>query len=67
MREDSKEDCEEDYEEDCIKDREEGYEEPFVHFATGESPPFLHAAVRSHLGLAAHDHQESNLIFQEKP
>jgi hypothetical protein len=30
-----------------------GYDEPFVHFAEGEGPPFLHAAVRAHLGLPA--------------
>ena len=31
---------------------ERGYEEPFVHFGESESPPFLHAAVRAHLGLS---------------
>jgi hypothetical protein len=30
---------------------ERGYEEPFVHFAQGESPDFLHPAVREHLDL----------------
>jgi hypothetical protein len=30
---------------------EAGYEEPFVHFDAGEAPPFLHPAVRQHLGL----------------
>jgi hypothetical protein len=30
---------------------EAGYEEPFVHFDADEAPPFLHAAVREHLGL----------------
>jgi len=30
---------------------EDGYEEPFVHFAASEAPPFLHATVRRHLGL----------------
>ena len=30
----------------------DGYEEPFVHFGPDEAPPFLHAAVRQHLGLA---------------
>jgi hypothetical protein len=29
-----------------------GYEEPFVHFPLNEAPPFLHPAVRVHLGLA---------------
>jgi hypothetical protein len=29
-----------------------GYEEPFVHFDEGESPTFLHPAVRQHLGLS---------------
>ena len=29
---------------------EAGYEEPFVHFDEMEAPPFLHAAVRRHLG-----------------
>jgi hypothetical protein len=28
---------------------QQGYEEPFVHFPSGESPPFLHAAVRRHV------------------
>jgi hypothetical protein len=28
-----------------------GYDEPFVHFAPEESPPFLHPAVRQYLGL----------------
>ena len=32
---------------------EQGYEEPFVHFADGESPDFLHAAVRQYLGLSS--------------
>ena len=30
---------------------EAGYEEPFVHFPDSEAPPFLHPAVRQHLGL----------------
>ena len=30
---------------------ERGFEEPFVHFAQGERPDFLHAAVREHLDL----------------
>jgi hypothetical protein len=30
---------------------EDGFEEPFVHFDQAESPAFLHAAVRAHLGL----------------
>jgi hypothetical protein len=30
---------------------EAGYEEPFVHFDEGDSPPVLHPAVRRHLGL----------------
>jgi len=29
-----------------------GFEEPMVHFAPEEAPAFLHAAVRSHLGLS---------------
>ena len=32
-----------------------GYEEPMVHFAEGEAPPFLHPAVRRHLGLPPAD------------
>ena len=32
-----------------VKLREEGYEEPYVHFATGEGPAFLHDAVREFL------------------
>jgi hypothetical protein len=32
-----------------------GYDEPFVHFPVGEGPPFLHPAVRAHLGLPAAD------------
>jgi hypothetical protein len=32
-----------------------GYEEPFVHFDDTESPPFLHPAVRQHLGVPAAD------------
>lgn len=28
-----------------------GYEEPMVHWDEDEAPPFLHAAVRQHLGL----------------
>jgi hypothetical protein len=28
---------------------DQGYEEPFVHFAEDESPAFLHPAVRQHL------------------
>ena len=27
----------------------DGYDEPFVHFPSSESPPFLHPAVRQHL------------------
>jgi hypothetical protein len=45
---------------------EEGYEEPFVHFDANEAPPFLHAAVREHLGLPAPNPEESNLVLQEK-
>lgn len=29
-----------------------GYEPPFVHFDEFEAPPFLHSAVRRHLGLS---------------
>ena len=32
--------------------REDGYEEPYVHFAEGEGPAFLHDAVRLFLSLA---------------
>jgi hypothetical protein len=32
---------------------EAGYEEPFVHFAGPEAPPFLVPVVRQHLGLDA--------------
>jgi len=32
-----------------------GYEEPFVHFAEGEGPEFLHPAVRQYLGLPLKD------------
>jgi hypothetical protein len=31
---------------------EAGFDEPFVHFAEDEAPPFLHAAVRQYLGLS---------------
>jgi hypothetical protein len=34
-----------------------GYEEPFVHFAPEEAPPFLLPAVQQHLGLGAPDAQ----------
>jgi hypothetical protein len=30
---------------------EAGYVEPFVHFDEGDAPPFLHPAVKQHLGL----------------
>jgi hypothetical protein len=30
--------------------KEEGYEEPMVHFDQDEAPPFLHSAVREHYG-----------------
>ena len=37
---------------------ERDYEEPFVHFDQDESPDFLHAAVRRHVGLTmANEHQ----------
>ena len=29
--------------------RRAGYDEPYVHFAPGEAPPFLHSAVKEHL------------------
>jgi len=29
--------------------KEEGYDEPYVHFDQMEAPPFLHPAVREHL------------------
>lgn len=29
-----------------------GYEEPYVHFDSGEAPPFLHDAVRQFLSLS---------------
>jgi len=32
-----------------------GYEEPFVHFAGSEMPPFLLPAVLDHVGLGAPD------------
>lgn len=35
-----------------------GYEEPFVHFPLEEAPPFLHHAVRAHLGLAPTEEAE---------
>jgi len=34
---------------------EAGFEEPFVHFADDEAPPFLLPAVREHLGHVASD------------
>lgn len=40
-----------------------GYEEPFVHFDSREAPPFLHAAVRQHLGLPP----TSSIPSQEEP
>jgi hypothetical protein len=30
---------------------ESDYQEPFLHFDEKESPPFLHPAVKQHLGL----------------
>jgi hypothetical protein len=32
-----------------------GYDEPFVHYPEGESPPFLLPAVKDYLGAGAHD------------
>jgi hypothetical protein len=34
---------------------EAGYEEPWVHFDSFESPEFLHPAVRQHLASANHE------------
>jgi hypothetical protein len=31
--------------------RDAGFDEPFVHFDSGEDPAFLHPAVRQYLGL----------------
>jgi hypothetical protein len=36
-----------------MKLREDGYEEPFVHFAADEGPAFLHDAVLQFLDMAA--------------
>jgi hypothetical protein len=38
--------------EKCLLDG--GFEEPFVHFDEGESPAFLHPAVRALAGAAGH-------------
>jgi len=45
---------------------EAGYEEPFVHFDEGESPAFLHAAVRQFLGLSPADNHHSTPTLLEK-
>jgi len=42
-----------------------GYEEPMVHFADNEAPPFLHAAVRLHLGLSPTVNQPTHLTVSE--
>jgi len=44
---------------------EAGYEEPFVHFAEGEGPAFLHPAVRQHLGLPARDSDPITIALTE--
>lgn len=41
---------------------ESGYEEPFVHFDEVEAPPFLHPAVRQHLGLAE-DNSDTRVLL----
>jgi hypothetical protein len=43
-----------------------GFEEPFVHFADGESPSFLHPAVREYLGLSPAVDEPIILTFPEK-
>jgi hypothetical protein len=45
---------------------ENGYEEPFVHFAQGEGPVFLHAAVRQYLGLPPDDNDLNNPLVVEQ-
>ena len=46
---------------------EQGYDEPFLHFDEFESPPFLHSAVKDHLGLHAENPAANNLVLQENP
>jgi hypothetical protein len=45
---------------------EAGYEEPFVHFDATEAPPFLHPAVRQHLGLPAAGRDPTPTTLLEK-
>lgn len=45
---------------------EAGYEEPFVHFDSTESPAFLHPAVRQYLGLSPSGTEPIPLIVSEE-
>ncbi len=44
-----------------------GYEEPFVHFAQDEAPPFLLPAVREYLGLPPQVPDSWSPAFSEVP
>lgn len=46
---------------------EAGYEEPFVHFAEHEAPPFLVSAVKHYLGKRVASPDPSNPIIPEEP
>ncbi len=42
------------------------YEEPFVHFAAGETPPFLLPAVQQYLGLPSHPQEDQPCLGLSK-
>ncbi len=42
------------------------FEEPFIHFADGEAPPFLLPAVQQYLGLTSHSQEDQPCLVSSK-